>query len=146
MNASHEDLLEFKSKHSLELLEMRKKIRDFESILSKCESIEQIQFEYELFKESWQKVLLENKAMFKTPKKLLIWNSLKTYIEAQSIKESLENLWISSPYGNAIAQCVLAGISLTCAHISYHNKINNKTHETGFSYLLEASRSGIIDL
>lgn len=152
LDISYEDLLNFKEKYRTEFLEFRSRLRDFEKILSECETAEEVKFETERFKESWQTALLQSKRLFKEYKNKFVWGSLNSFIPILALAEPAQNMTqslLNTPYSYIASTALLGGaalISLKAIHVNYHNKINEHIHGTGFSYLLKASRSKIVGL
>jgi len=150
MDVGYEDLLDFKQKHTQELAELRKKIREFEIILSTCSDPEEIKFQTERFRESWQLSLMQTKKMFTCERVAFTFGTLTALISAPSIAESLGNILgnISPSLKAPITSTVLLGgaaaIGVGYKFVNYRNKVNEQRSSAGFSYLLKASKNGLI--
>lgn len=151
MDIGFEELLTFKDHHRGELAEFRKKLRDFEKILSQCEEVEDIKFETERFKEDWQSALAKEGKMFTSKTYPFALGTLFTLINAPAIAEPIGNFIgkISPPLENNIflSTALLGGTAaITLGHksVNYKNRINEQRSSSGFSYIIKASKSGII--
>lgn len=151
MNIGFEELLNFKDHHREELAEFRKKIYDFEKVLSQCKEIEEIKFETERFKEDWQSALVTEGKMFKGKKVPFALGTLFTLINAPAIAEPIGNFIekvYPLPANNTFLSTALLGgtAAITLGHkfVNYKNKINEQRSSSGFSYIIKASQSGII--
>lgn len=151
MDVGYEELLDFKDNHKKELAEFRKKLRDFEKVLSMCERAEEIKFETEKFKEDWQSTLLKENRMFINKKIPFTLGTMYTLINVPSIAEPLDNaiknicpIIDSKAFLSSALLGGTAAITLGYEYISYKNKINEQRSSSGFSYIIKASQSGII--
>jgi len=150
MNVSFEDLIAFKRQHKEDLLELRKKLRDFESDISKCTEINEIATKMEDFKENWQTTLKKDKTLFTKEKITFVLGTLNTLINLPSTTEALNNALqsINNNCTHEIAANTLLGGTATIAlgyrFFSYKNKISNNRSSSGFSYMLHAHNAGLI--
>jgi hypothetical protein len=147
MDVTFEQLLDFKENRKQELQEFRQTLRDFEMVLSKCSNIEEINFETEKFKELWQREIVQAKKMFKGDGISFVLGSLYTLLSVPSIATSLypitqhacPSLTLRSILGGT------AAIGVGLQFVNYKNKVNAHRSSTGFTYLLKASKEGIIN-
>lgn len=147
MNVGFEELLDFKSRHQPELLEFRSKLRDFEASLAACENIDDIRFQTEKFKESWQQSLKQSEKMFTKSRVHFMFGTLVSLLGAPSIAGSLEDLL---PLQNkpVVSAALLGGtamIGIGQKFLNYQNKVSEQRSSAGFSYLIKASKAGMID-
>ncbi len=150
MNVGFEEILDFKNQHGEDFAEFRKKLREFELVLSKCSEIEEIKFETEKFKESWQAALQKEQKLFTSKKTPFVLGTLYTLVNAPAIAEPIDcALQKIAPTvdGSIISGALLGGvaaISLGYEFVNYRKKINENRSSSGFSYIMKASKSGII--
>ena len=147
MNIGFEELLDFKNEHKDELAEFRKKLREFEKTLSTCVTVEEVKAETEKFKEDWGAALMKEKNMFSFKKNAFSLGTLSTLIAVPAIAEPLGRV-VQELYPGANNYAVLGGVaavSLAGKFVSYRNKVNEQRSSSGFSYIMKASRLGIID-
>lgn len=150
MDISYEELLDFKQNHAQELSELRNKLREFETLLSSCSEPEEIKFQTERFKESWQLALSQMEKMFTREQVAFSLGTLTTLISAPSIVESLGNIVQKASHisNSSIVSAALLGgaaaIGVGYQFVNYRNKICEQRSSAGFSYLLKASKAGII--
>lgn len=147
MDVGLEELLDFKSRHRQELLEFRSKLRDFETSLSACENMEELKFQTEKFKESWQLSLKQSEKMFSKSRVPFMLGTLVTLLSAPSIAGSLENL-VPAQNKPIVSAALLGGtamIGIGQKFLNYRNKVSERRSSAGFSYLLKASKAGMID-
>lgn len=148
MDVSYEDLLSFKQNHTQELAEFRSKLREYEIALSICREPEEIRFQTERFKESWQYLLTQTEKMFTRERVAFSLGTLTALISAPSIAESLKNIVSPGVKAPIISAAMLGGaatIGIGYQFVSYRNRVNEQRSSAGFSYLLKASKAGIIN-
>lgn len=151
MDVEFEQLLDFKEKREQEFLEFRKKLRDFEIILPRCESNEEITFRTEEFRESWQREIKQAQKMFRGDRIPFSLGSLHTLISVPSIgwafNKMLQNFIPTQvqPLASSIMLGSIAVVEVGCQFANYRNKVNEHRSSSGFAYLIEASRDGIIN-
>lgn len=147
MDVGYEELLDFKQSHMEELAELRNKLREFEIALSTCDGPEEIRFQTEKFRESWQLSLMQTKKMFTRERVAFSLGTLTALISAPSIAESLKSIMFPATK-NPIASVALLGgaaaIGVGYQFVNYRNRVNEQRSSAGFSYLLKASKAGII--
>ena len=147
MDIGYEELLDFKMNHMQELAEFRSKLREFEITLSACNELEEIRFQTERFRESWQLSLMESEKMFTRERVAFSLGTLTALISAPSIAESLKNIISPAPKAPIVSATLLGGaaaIGVGYQFVNYRNRVNEQRSSTGFSYLLKASKAGIL--
>lgn len=150
MNIDLEQIIDFKNQYKEELFEFRKKLRDFESVLSKCSEIEELKSETEKFKEEWQSALLQEQKLFTKAKIPFVWGTLNTLINVPTIANSIDCALqkFAPPLNNSIASSILLGgsamIHLGYKFVNYRKKVNENRSSSGFAYIIKASKAGII--
>ena len=147
MDVGFEELLDFKSRHQQELLEFRTKLRNFETSLAASQNMKELKFQTEKFKESWQLSLKQSEKMFTKSQVPFMLGTLVTLLSAPSIVGSLENLVPvqNKPIMSAALLGGTAMIGIWQKFLNYRNKVSEQRSSAGFSYLLKASKAGIID-
>lgn len=150
MNVGLEEILDFKEQHNKDLAEFRKKLREFESVLSKCSEIEEVKFETEKFKEAWQSALQREQKLFTSEKIPFVLGTLYTLINVPAIAHSIDyalQKFVPSSNNSITSGALLGGtaaISLSYKFVNYRKKINENRSSSGFSYVMKASKEGII--
>lgn len=150
MNVGFEELLDFKNNYHEELAEFRRKLREFEKALSECTETEEIKFETEKFKESWQSALISEQKLFTNKRLPFVLGSLYALVNIPAIAEPIDSaLQKFSPALNSsiLSSALLggvAGISLSYKFVNYRRRVNEQRSSSGFSYIIKASQSGII--
>lgn len=147
MDVGYEALLDFKQSHTQELAELRNKLRDFEMALSTCSEPEEIRFQTERFRESWQLSLMQTEKMFTRERVAFSLGTLTALISAPSIAESLKNFIPPASKIPVVSAALLGGaaaIGVGYQFVNYRNRVNEQRSSAGFSYLLKASKAGII--
>jgi len=151
MDVGLEPLLDFKEKRKQDLLQFRQILRDFEIVLYQCSSDEEIKFRTEVFKESWQREIMQAKKMFKEDHITCVLGSLCELISAPSIAVALEQVIqnnIPGASSSLISHAILGGVAaidLSYQFVKYNKKINEHRSSPGFAYLIKASKEGIIN-
>jgi hypothetical protein len=150
MDVGLEQLLDFKEKRKQEFQQFRKELRNFEIVLSKCSSNEEVKFKTEEFKESWQREITQTQKMFKGDHIPFLLGSLYTLISAPSIASAFEQKiqdCIPFPVPSLASIALLGGIAaigVSYKFVNYRNKINGHRSSSGFAYLIKGSKEGII--
>lgn len=145
-----EEILDFKKRHKDDFAEFRNKLREYESALSRCSGIEELKFETEKFKEAWQSALRKEQKLFTSKKIPFVLGTLYTLISAPAIADPIDCAVqkIAPTLNSSIVSGALLGgtaaISLGYKFVSYRRKINEHRSSSGFSYIVKASKSGII--
>ena len=152
MNVGFEEILDFKEHHQEDFAEFRKKLREFELVLSKCSDVEEFKFETEKFKEAWQSALHREQKLFTSKKTPFVLGTLHTLINVPAITTSIDCALqeFAPTLSNSISSGALLGgaaaISLSYKYVNYRKKINEYRSSSGFSYIIKASKKGIITL
>lgn len=150
MDVGFEEMLDFKKRHKDDFAEFRKKLREYEIALSKCSRIEELKFETENFKENWQSALRKEQKLFTSKKTPFVLGTLHTLINVPAIADPIECALqkFAPTLNSSIASGALLGgtaaISLGYKFVSYRRKINEHRSGSGFSYIIKASKAGII--
>lgn len=150
MNVGFEEILDFKKQHKEDFAEFRKKLREFELILSKCSEVEELKFETEKFKEAWQTALQRERKLFTSKKTPFVLGTLYALVNAPAIADPIDcALQKFAPTLNSsiMSSALLGGtaaISLSYKFVNYRKKINEHRSSSGFSYIIKASKEGII--
>lgn len=150
MNVGLEEILDFKNQHQDDFAQFREKLREFETVLAMCSEIEELKFETEKFKESWQTVLRRDKKLFTSPKMPFVLGTLYTLVNVPAIADPIDSVFqrLNTNINSSIMSGVLLGgigaISLGCRFVDYRKRINEHRSSSGFSYIIKASKSGII--
>ncbi len=151
MDVGFEQLLDFKENRKQEFQQFRKELRDFETILSGCSSVEEMKFRTEEFKESWQREITQAQKMFKGDRIPYLLGSLFTLISIPSIAIDLEQMiqkFMPASLSPLVSYAILGGVSaigVGYQFVNHRNKVNERRSSTGFAYLIKASKEGIIN-
>lgn len=152
MDVGFEQLLDFKENRKQEFQQFREKLRDFEIILSECSSNDEIKFRTEMFKESWQREITQAQKMFKGDQIPYLLGNLYTLISVPStaiaFKETIQNHIPGSSLSPLASYAILGGVAIIavgCKFVNYRGKINEHRSSSGFTYLINASKEGIIN-
>lgn len=138
-DTSFEDILYFKDRRKDELNEFRKKIRDFEQKVNHAQSSEEIKAREQEFIESWEHCSNAYYRVARESKIRFFLSSLCTLVALPFVGSLLSHDPDSIQLGAALLKTRLE-------HIDYRNRINPRTVDGGFSYIIKANRAGMIEL
>jgi len=145
-----ERILDFKEEYHSELLELRRKIREYESNVSSCASIEDVKRTTAAFRESWEIELTDAEQMFRGGGIGFTLQTLRTFVvdagAAAGLLQGIQALGLASlnsaVLGATVGMSGLIGVGIQ--HRNYRNKINERNHNNGFAYIIKAYQSGLI--
>ncbi len=142
---SFEDLLFFKKHHKQEFDEFRQVLRNFERVISQCQSSEEIKFEMQCFREKWERVLHEKNSLLKGK---FVLGTLFALVESMAIANDIKAALdaVSPEHTVAMTGLLLgsAAIHIGAHCIDISEKVSNTRSSPGFSYLIQASQNEII--
>ena len=144
MDVSFEDILEFKSRRKDELNAFRAKIRELETNIYNADSPELIRHYEAQFIEGWQQC---SQNLYKALKDSRITFFLSSLISLVGIPFVGQHL--SGYIGQDVTAAIQTGaqmLNIGIGYFDYKNKISPAKSDGGFSYIIKASREGIIHI
>lgn len=144
MDSSFEEILDFKSERKDELNAFRSKIRELEGNIYRSKSIEEIKHYESSFIEGWQNCSSDYYKILKDSKIKFLLGTLSTLVSLPFVG----NL-ISEYAGQSSSDVVQTSgplIQMAINYIDYKGKINPNKSDGGFAYIMNASKSGLIQL
>ena len=147
MDIGYEYLLNFKQKRRQEFQHFKIQLYDFERTLSMCHSIEEVRFEENAFFERWQTEIEDMRKIYKDERIKCFWGSLSSLIATPVVPEMIERIGGNalSPFASSIILGGAGLISVGHQMVNYRNKINEHNRNSGFLYILEGQRVGVIE-
>lgn len=147
LDCSFEEIIEFRKRHGLEFLQLRRKIRELEKQIAECENYTEMKFKIQSFRESWD---LELKRL--TP--LLIESKIEFFLGTAKtiLTMGIPNIINSfSELGGVIPKWLIGAATATCGvigmgrcYVNQKNKNRALLDNEEFLYLFEAKKNGII--
>lgn len=141
-DTSFEEILDFKNRRSDELTAFREKIRELEQNIYHSESIEEIKHYENRFIESWRNCSNDYRKALKDAKIHFVLGSLNTLIAIPFIGSFITE-HIGQDFSNTLqtGACLL---QIGVSYIDYKSKISLQKSDGGFSYVINAHKSGLI--
>lgn len=144
MDVSFEDLLDFKIRRKDELNAFRAKIRELETNIYNSDSLELIRHYETKFIEGWQQCSQDFYKVLKDSKITFSLSCLVSLVGIPFVGQQLSS-YIGQDVTTAIQTAAqLLNIGIGC--FDYRNKISPAKSDGGFSYIIKASRNGIVNL
>ena len=144
MDVSFEDILDFKIRRKDELNEFRAKIRELETNIYKADSPELIRHYETQFIEEWQQCSDDFYRVLKVSRITFFLSSLVSLVAIPFVGQLL------SPHlGQELTSAIQTGaplLNIGIGYFDYRNKISPAKADGGFSYIIKASRDGIIHI
>jgi hypothetical protein len=142
-----ENIIDFRSSRSQELIQLRVKLREFENRLSRCERVEEMKAVLEDFRESWQRELIILEKMLKDKRIEYSLKSLKSLVTASvpGIISAIQEFGQRVPTWLIATSVGMGGvIGVGTNRVSYRASIREIRNNAGFVYLYDAYRENLI--
>ncbi len=144
LDTSFEEILDFKLARKYELNAFRIKIRELERNIYRSESIEEIKHYENSFIEGWQNCSSDYYKVLKESNIKFVLGNLSTLVALPFVG----NL-ITEHIGQDFSELVQTGgplLQMAINYIDYKDKINPNRSDGGFAYIINARKSGLIQL
>ncbi len=144
MDVSFEEILEFKSRRKDELDAFRTKIRELETKIYNADSPELIRHYETQFIEGWQQCSQDLYKALKDSRITFFLSSLVSLVGIPFVGQQL-----SAYIGQDVTSAIQTGsqlLNIVIGYYDYKNKISPAKSDGGFSYIIKASKDGIIHM
>lgn len=144
LDVGFEEILDFKAKRKDELLAFRGKIRELEMNLYHAQNPEEVQYYEAKFKERWEIYSGDFRKAAKSSGIKFFLGSLSTIVAAPLLRNVM-----TQRFGESVADTIQTCgpfISIGISYFDYRNKLNPHNVDSGFSYIIKASKAGLIQL
>lgn len=144
LDTSFEEILDFKSARKDELNAFRIKIREFEQKIYHSESFEEIKHHENSFIEGWQNCSSDYYKVLKDSNIKFVLGNLSALVALPFVG----NL-ITEHISQDFSELVQTGgplLQMAINYIDYKDKINPNKSDGGFAYIMNARKSGLIQL
>lgn len=143
-DVSYEDILNFKDRRKDELYAFRAKIRELETNIYNADSPELIKHYESQFIESWKRCSNDFYSVLKDAKIPFFLSSIACIVATPFVGQLL-----SPHFGPSLTATLQSGaqlLSVGAGYYNYKNKISPAKADGGFSYIIKASKDGIVQL
>lgn len=150
MDTPLEDLVDFKEHQNYELLELRQKLRNFENILSQCQSPKELKSEMAAFKELWQISLNQSQELFNDCNIGYSLGTAKTLVEitgSTTVLLTAIREYAHSTVPNWLFSTTLslsAAVGLGIAYINHKQHLKKQRSNSGFAYITNAYQQRLV--
>ena len=148
MDVGIEDILRFKEKRSQELQRFRIQLKELEKSLSQCQTIEEVRFTENTFRDKWEIAVDDLRKAYKDARIHCVLGSISSLIATSAGPGLFEN--ITNRSLSPITSSIILGgaglINIGCQYLNYKNKINDYNRNSGFLYILRAQQEGILKI
>lgn len=144
IDTSLEDIITFKDQRKDELEAFKEKIKELETNIYKANNIEEIKHHETNFVESWKSCKNDYYKVLKEARIKCVLGNLSTLIALPFAKDALNVIGL-----NLLTEHIQNGVGLLNVvfnSINYTNIVNSKKYDSGFAYLINASKDKLIKL
>lgn len=144
IDTSLDDIIKFKIQRKDELEAFKEKIKELENNIYRANSIEEIKHHETNFVENWKSCKKDYYKVLREAKIKCVLGNLSTLIALPFVKDALNAIGL-----DPLAEYIQNGVGLLNVvfnSINYTNIVNSKKYDSGFAYIIEASKDELIKL
>ena len=143
-DVSIKDIVKFKQKRALELIEFQHELLQFENQLAKCTSIDEANSELELFQIKIQKSILELEKIYKDERISYRFGTMKSLVETGGAAATISSLGQLPTWAKIVSLCAGGLLGFGCSYLQHNNTLNQARQTNGFAYLYDLNNYNMI--